>query len=440
MMGFQTRWIFLIGAALLLSGCGSVRYTSSLKYSGDPAQTIEDSRFRIVALSMPYDTSDAGVSYRLKPLAETGPFAERAIQLYPAIFSNDTSALPIKVTVNADPEIGVKGSVLTALTLGLIPFPNHDRMDFAVTVQGDGDKALHPTAIPVQREDVYWMSLIGPLGAIPIGGPSDLPRDGIFLFIPLSKDAYNTSKPVEFSRDSLIEATVQALRQADPARLRGAYRDRDASTQQEIYIEGKPHWLVLAPYVPEGMTTQWAASAYSVRVYDEKAREKSAPLQEIIVARRNERGGWQPDSGYLHSARELTAVSALLEDGRPGRILVRPVSEPPLEDFIEPAEMNAAHLRWSNGILLEAKNRSLPRMLQEKPREDLLALVTRIEKAALELNEQAERAKDRAQAMVEKGEGDPAPDRELAILCRQRLDVLRPILAALQQEIVRRGR
>ena len=154
----RTRWIFLAVAALMLSGCGSVRYTSSLKYSGDPAQTIEDSRFRIVALSLPYDTSDAGVSYRLKPLAETGPFAERAIQLYPAIFSNDTSALPIEVAVDADPEIGVKGALLTALTLGLIPFPNHDKMDFAVTVQGDGAKALHPTAVSVQREDVYWMS------------------------------------------------------------------------------------------------------------------------------------------------------------------------------------------------------------------------------------------------------------------------------------------
>jgi hypothetical protein len=89
-------------------------------------------------------------------------------------------------------------------------------------------------------------------------------------------------------------------------------------------------------------------------------------------------------------------------------------------------------LRWSNSILLDAKNRSLDRLLREEGRDALLVMATRIEKSILELNEQAERSKDKAQSLVEKGEGDPAPDRELSILCRQRIEILKPMLAAVK--------
>nr|MBP8650924.1 hypothetical protein [Deltaproteobacteria bacterium] len=72
-------------------------------------------------------------------------------------------------------------------------------------------------------------------------------------------------------------------------------------------------------------------------------------------------------------------------------------------------------------------------------RDGLLDLATRIEKAILELSETSERAKDRAQAMVEKGEGDPLPEHELSILCRQRIEILKPVLAALKQEVATRA-
>ena len=70
--------------------------------------------------------------------------------------------------------------------------------------------------------------------------------------------------------------------------------------------------------------------------------------------------------------------------------------------------------------------------MKTESRNDLLDLATRIEKSILDLSAQAERAKDRAQAMVEKGQGDPAPDRELSVLCRQRIEILKPVLAAVK--------
>ena len=83
-------------------------------------------------------------------------------------------------------------------------------------------------------------------------------------------------------------------------------------------------------------------------------------------------------------------------------------------------------------MLLDAKNRSMDALLRDEGRDGLLAMTTRIEKAVLDLSEQAERSKDHAQSMVEKGEGDPAAERELAVLCRQRIEILKPILAAIK--------
>ncbi|MEN6448328.1 MAG: hypothetical protein ABFD70_11460, partial [Syntrophaceae bacterium] len=145
-------------------------------------------------------------------------------------------------------------------------------------------------------------------------------------------------------------------------------------------------------------------------------------------------GKWTPVTGYLRRTKNLTAVGVLMENGAPARIAVRTVEEPPLEDFIETPSLTADNLRWSNGVLLEAKNRSLPKVLKEKSGSELVGLATRIEKSILDLNEQSERAKDRAQTKVEKGDGDPAPDRELSVLCRQRIEILKPILAAVKQQ------
>ena len=150
----------------------------------------------------------------------------------------------------------------------------------------------------------------------------------------------------------------------------------------------------------------------------------------------DESGNWRPVRSYLRSARTLTQVSVLIENNVPVRAVVRTPDTPPLEDFIDTPDLSGSDraeiLRWSNGVLLEAKNRSLENVLKQESRDTLLSLATRIEKSILDLSAQAERAKDRAQTMVEQDQGDPAPDRELSILCRQRIEILKPVLAAVK--------
>ncbi|MBW1834048.1 MAG: hypothetical protein JRI62_04445 [Deltaproteobacteria bacterium] len=79
--------------------------------------------------------------------------------------------------------------------------------------------------------------------------------------------------------------------------------------------------------------------------------------------------------------------------------------------------------------------------MRERNPEYLINLVTRIEKAVLNLNEQAQMADSRVQEMVVEGKGaDTTQANELSVLCRQRIAIFKPILAALKQAVAARGR
>ena len=192
-----------------------------------------------------------------------------------------------------------------------------------------------------------------------------------------------------------------------------------------------------------GVSKPKPGSTFNLLVYQGDVSYSAKPMDQAVVARMDESGNWRPVRSYLRSARTLTQVSVLIENNVPVRAVVRTPDTPPLEDFIDTPDLSGSDraevLRWSNNVLLEAKNRSLENVLKLESRDGLLDLATRIEKAILELSETSERAKDRAQAMVEKGEGDPLPEHELSILCRQRIEILKPVLAALKQEVATRA-
>ena len=279
-----------------------------------------------------------------------------------------------------------------------------------------------------------WGTLFTPLALLPVPGGSDARCTGVGAVESCSNDLVETST---------VAAVVQALKQIDPIALQQAYASRQGRVQQ-VTVDGRTRWAFLGFRYVDPKQSDGKRDLAIVIFYTDAPTWQSTPLETVVVAHRNKEGQWQPVTGYLRNASQLTAVSALLENDRPVQIALRPVAEPPLEDFIDTPDLTGKvgteTLRWNNGILLEVKNRTLPKLLRDSSRDELLNLMTRIEKAALDLNEQAERAKDRAQRMVETGEGDPDPERELAILCRQRIEVLKPILMDLKQETAMRLR
>jgi tetratricopeptide (TPR) repeat protein len=115
-------------------------------------------------------------------------------------------------------------------------------------------------------------------------------------------------------------------------------------------------------------------------------------------------------------------------------------SNPKLEDLLKAGDPSVAVARWRNRTLVEAKNTLLPNLLRDSKTRELSGLVTKIEQLILDLSHESEVAKDRAQQAVEKGSGTAAGHRELSLIYKERIEVLKPILAAIKEEIANRSK
>jgi hypothetical protein len=415
-----------------------MRVASTLKPSYDKSLHIGGARFCITdyeAAQVNKITSDLVLSIWMNQ----GSLSRRAKELYPDLFTDDWTALPVMVKSRMKYDEGTSNSaaMFTGFALGIIPIPGRETFSYSVNAQvrnAFGEVvSVKDTSFDIELGT--WTTILSPIGCLPVPGRADLPRDGMVFYIPLYGDPYRiTGKVSGYAADCMIGAVAKALESMDQGALEAAYLER-RSHLQELTVDGRPCWCFLAPSISREGTPLFMTAM----LFGEQPKRDAKPIDQVVVARRDASGRWIPMTGYLHSARQLTALGVLMENGMPSRVAVRRVDEPPIEDFIDTPDLSGGNaleiLRWSNGMLLEAKNRTLPRLLREKGADEMLGMVTRIEKAILDLNEQAEKAKDRAQSMVEKGSGDPAPERELAILLRQRIEVLKPVLAALKQTL-----
>jgi hypothetical protein len=124
----------------------------------------------------------------------------------------------------------------------------------------------------------------------------------------------------------------------------------------------------------------------------------------------------------------------VVEDGRVTGIEVAEVAEPPLEDFPSADEVLVSVAQWKNKMLIEVKNRTIPKVLREASTGDLRDLLSRIEKFVLDLNYKIEQFKNSSQAR-----GETKLD-EGVILFQERIGILKAILEALKEEIANRSR
>jgi tetratricopeptide (TPR) repeat protein len=94
--------------------------------------------------------------------------------------------------------------------------------------------------------------------------------------------------------------------------------------------------------------------------------------------------------------------------------------------------------RWRNRTLVEAKDTLLPTVLRDSKSEELEELATKIEQAILDLTHETEMATDRAQRADANLPGSGELQREFALVYRERIALLKPILASVREEISNR--
>lgn len=116
-----------------------------------------------------------------------------------------------------------------------------------------------------------------------------------------------------------------------------------------------------------------------------------------------------------------------------------------LEELLAGSDTSVAFARERNRTIVAAKTTQLPALLRDTRTDELSALVVRIEQTIPDLNHEGEVAKDRAQQILAAGAGaSPAVSaddlRDLAISYRERIELLKPIAAAIKEELSNRNR
>lgn len=210
------------------------------------------------------------------------------------------------------------------------------------------------------------------------------------------------------------------------------------SLTQTAELTGRTSWWVLSPFWPQGHKSLAPPSIVAELYWEDP--ERGATPAELFTWDRNASGGWQDTGWYVTSVDQPVLVRLVMEDGRPSKLRLTPVEQPPLEDFLHGKENTRKTTIWRNRMLISAKNRTLPGLLRDGKTKKLMELAETVEKTMLDVNRELELAKGRAQGTVESGRGSPNEDREWVILYQERLEVLKPILGAIKEEVANRSK
>jgi putative ubiquitin-RnfH superfamily antitoxin RatB of RatAB toxin-antitoxin module len=243
--------------------------------------------------------------------------------------------------------------------------------------------------------------------------------------------------PGVFAALPSMDAVMRA-REQSPLRLKA-----------QAVLDGKTCFVATAPLWPAG-TTELYPSVLRAEVYYGNPASGAVPVQLCDVASRTGGGSWQTTASfYLIGVQVPALVQLAMENGKPARLDVAEIKEPALETFMtlqaEPGGIALEVARWKNRMLLIAKSRTLPGLLRDKKTAELQDLSVKVEQAILDCSHESELLKDKAQRAVEAGNQEAGAlgadqERELSLTLKERVEIIKPILAAIKEEIANRSK
>jgi hypothetical protein len=172
----------------------------------------------------------------------------------------------------------------------------------------------------------------------------------------------------------------------------------------------------------------------------------SHPDESVTMSREyGLRGAWLSTLMAQCMADTKTAISASVERlKRAGveRAEMARMREASLAELLRGDDRTEALARERNRMLVEAKTRQLPKILRDSKTADLTTLLVKVEQTILDLDHECEVNKDKAQRALasEGGQAQAEALRGLAISYRERIELLKPIAAALKDELANRDR
>ncbi|HUT34868.1 MAG TPA: hypothetical protein VNE39_15370 [Planctomycetota bacterium] len=357
-----------------------------------------------------------------------------------ALFSGDPDSLTLNLDIVSDheddmPRMFVLGC-LSIGTLGLLPLTYHSEWNLQCSVTVKGPDGTVVAKYPVQTTGSYDIWALPPTMFTLFAGSFRAPGDAGRIFRRMvHRVVADVSKAVDTDYPRLARWKEARALVAAQAPLNAAIGDT-------------AYWVVYNISTPQPSGAGAAASAreYALELHRTRPQPGAAPLRRLVVGTRSGavKTAWQwrdPKSVVFFAHGRLWHPE--WKTGQPGDKLVavgfreRAVTA---KDLFAPDGLPALAATEWNDLVVAWKNRDLATLLREGRTADLGEHVAQIEQLALRANESADRENNKAEELKAAGKPGSELHREAALAYRARIEVLKPILAAIKAEVANRQR
>lgn len=357
-------FILLICFLLAFTSCATVSTTGMLEYDGTKKELkVDDVKFSILK-KREFNSGYINMT-------------KKAMEYYPNIFLDDFISLPVHINLDCRTKSQQhdEGAILYALSLGLLPAPLDSKEEYCkgnLELTGiDGDL--------IKKDIMYSFDRMRWVPGIP--------------FLPIAPIVHSRKDFDNMEEQTLVEYVVRSINEVDPMKLKDLYEYRK-SRLQKINLSGKTFWVFVG--LTRSIESQQKNRGYDIAVaqfWNEYPKILSKPIEVIIVAKKDDMG-WNEVSSIPRKLdlKKLTMISGKVVNNRPYGINIYENVKPKVEYFIYLTDPNdIEEIRWSNNMLVEAKNLTFTEDLKYKGKDELIKLRTDLEKELLNLNEKLSR-------------------------------------------------
>jgi len=344
--------------------------------------------------------------------------------------SGDPDSLTLSLDLVSDhesdtPRLFLLGC-LSLGTLGLLPLNYHSEWNLRCEATLKGPDGTIVAKYPAQTTGSYDIFA--------------LPPTMFTLFAASFRGSGDAGRIFRRMSTSLAAGIVKAA-DADYARLAKWKEARALVAAQaplSVTIGDTAYWVVY------DIVTAGPRREYVLELHRTRPQPGAAPLRGLIVGTRGATAGaaWQwsdPKSVVFFAHGRLWHPE--WRTGEPGDRLVAVEFKEravPAKELFAPDGLPALAATEWNDLLVAWKNRELVALLREGRAADLNEHVAQIEQLALRANESAEREKDEAQKLIAAGKPGSELHAGAARAYGARIEILKPVLAAIKGELANR--
>jgi len=357
-------------------------------------------------------------------------------------FSNDPASMPLRIRLVSDHESDTPRLVLlgcmSMISLGIIPLNYYSvwNVDCEATVHSADGTSVG--SYPVHTKGSYniWA----------------FPPTMFTLFAASARGQRDGSQIAQRVGADLATRICQAIADDYPRLAKWHEASKLLRDQRPLAVQagGTTLWVLYAigAATPADATKGAARRAYLLKLYTAPPARGATPHRTLVIGERaattRPDAPWQwrdPASVVFYADRRLWHPRWKTQGAHHHLVAVQLVERavaadelfrPHFYGQLPPADLNAYLISW--------KNRELEGVLREARTRELREHVDRIEHMALKANEAAEKEKDEGQRLAQQGRPGAERHAQAARTYRSRIEILKPILAAMKAELANRQR